>query len=108
MVSPIPNGGIVIGLHRKQIVSRTVLQFQQISVLPRTAPLIVLAQYCLFRSFNEAPHWLMAWAVFTVGNSIMRVSVVRFFGADVSNWPYAIAGISVMMGGAFLVKESLR
>ncbi len=78
------------------------------SVLPKTAPLILVAQFCLFRAFNGAPHWLMAWAVFTVGNSAMRIMTVRFFGEPVANWYYAIFGIAVMIGGAFLVKESLH
>ncbi len=78
-----------------------------LSVLPQTAPLIIVAQYCLFRAFNDAPHWFMAWAVFTVGNSAMRVLGVGFFGERVANWPLALASIVVMMGGALLLKRSL-
>lgn len=80
------------------------------SVLPRTAVLIVVAQYCLFKSFNGAPHWLVAWAVFTIGNSGMRVAWVSLAGGEhsVGSWTHALLGITVMIGGAFLVKEGLR
>lgn len=78
-----------------------------LSVLPYTAPLIIVAQYCLFRAFNGAPHWLLAWAVFTVGNSIMRVTAVALFGDHVANWALAVFSILVMTGGAWLLKTSL-
>ncbi len=78
------------------------------SILPQTAPLIVVAQYALFRAFNEAPHWFLAWAVFTVGNSIMRVSAVGLMGEKVGSWPLAAAAIGIMMGGAFLMKTALK
>jgi hemolysin-activating ACP:hemolysin acyltransferase len=76
-------------------------------VLPQTAPLIIVAQYCLFRTFNDAPHWFVAWAVFTVGNSAARVLGVGLFGEHVSNWPLALTAITIMMGGALLLKRSL-
>lgn len=79
-----------------------------LSVLPQTFPLIVVAQFCLFRAFNDAPHWFMAWAVFTVGNSIMRVSAVGLMGEKVASWPIALASITVMMCGAFLMKTALK
>ena len=79
-----------------------------VTVLPQTAPLIIVAQFCLFRAFNGAPHWMLAWAVFTVGNSIMRVAAVGLFGDKVSNWPLASFAIGIMMGGAFLMKTALK
>lgn len=79
-----------------------------LSVLPATAPLIFVAQWCLFQAFNGASHWLWAWAFFTIGNSIMRVvAVYALAGQDVANWFYVGGGISVMLLGAFLLKEGL-
>lgn len=77
--------------------------------LPYTFLPIVLAQWCLWLSFSGAPHWLTAWAVFTVGNSVMRVGGVYVMsGHEVTSWSHALLGITVMIGGAFLVKEGLR
>lgn len=79
------------------------------SVLPQTAPLIFVAQFCLFRAFNGAPHWLMAWAVFSIGNAIMRVAAVGFFNpGEVSSWPSVFVGTLIMVGGAFVLKGGLR
>ena len=78
------------------------------SVLPQTFPLIVVAQWSLYHAFNNAPHWFMAWVVFTVGNSIMRISAVGIMGDKVSSWPLALGAIGVMMAGAFLMKSALR
>jgi hypothetical protein len=78
-----------------------------LSVLPTTIPMIIIAQYCLFRTFNDAPHWFIAWGVFTVGNSVARVMGVGFFGESVANWPLAMAAIGVMMAGALLLKRAL-
>lgn len=80
-----------------------------LEVLPQTVPLIVLAQYCLFVNFNGAPHWMTAWAVFAVGNSIMRVAAVQTLApGEISSWPHALSGILVMIVGAFLVKSGLK
>lgn len=75
------------------------------SVLPYTAPLIFVAQWGLFVTWNGAPHLLAAWAVFTIGNTVMRLAMVHFFGEGFS-W-LAFVGVSVMVGGAFLVKQGL-
>lgn len=80
-----------------------------LSVLPRTLPLIIVAQYSLFRAWNGSPHWLQAWVVFTIGNSIVRVLAVRTFAlGEVGSWPLAIGGVAVMMLGGFLVKGGLK
>lgn len=80
-----------------------------ISVLPKTFLLIILAQFCLFRAFNGAPHWMIAWVVFAVGNSLMRVVSVNFMaGHEVANWYYTGGGCAVMMAGAYLVKSGMR
>lgn len=77
------------------------------SVLPQTAPLIIVAQWCLFLAFNGAPHWLMAWAVFTIGNSLMRVATVGLTAGEIASYPHVLLGIVIMVGGAFLLKEGL-
>jgi hypothetical protein len=79
------------------------------SVLPRTLPLIIVAQFCLFRTFNGASHWMWAWAVFTVGNSFMRVGSLAAFGDEaVGSWPKVITGVCIMVSGALFMKMGLR
>jgi hypothetical protein len=79
------------------------------SVLPYTLPFIIAAQYGLFRSFNGAPSWLVAWVVFTVGNSIARVAGVKFFAfGEVGNWWLVNLGVGVMLTGSFIIKGGLK
>ncbi len=79
------------------------------NVLPYTAVPILLAQWCLFVSWNGAPHWMTAWVVFVIGNSIMRLVGVQL-GAEheISQWPHVLLGVTVMLAGSMLVKEGLR
>lgn len=80
-----------------------------LAVLPRTAPLIVVAQWALYTAWHGAPTWMHAWVVFTLGNSCMRIAAVHAFaGHEVTSWPHAGLGILVITAGAFLVKEGLR
>lgn len=77
--------------------------------LPKTLGPIILAQFCLYIAFNQAPHWLAAWAFFTIGNSLMRVVAVYFFDVGrIGSWSHVLLGITVMLAGAFLLKEGLR
>ena len=80
-----------------------------IEILPKVAPVYIVAQYFLFKTFSGAPHWFTAWMVFTLGNSLMRVIAVQTFApGEVTNWTSVSLGIVVMTGGAFLLKEGLK
>lgn len=79
------------------------------NALPKTFLLIVIAQWGLYQAFVGAPHWLTAWAVFTLGNAVMRIAAVNLFmGSEVGNWFYAAAGIAVMIAGSLVLKLGLR
>ena len=78
-----------------------------LSVLPLTFIPIVVAQFCLFRAFNGAPHWLYAWAVFAVGNAVMRLGLVKVLGEQVGSWPLALAAVTIIMLGSVLMKTAL-
>jgi len=79
-----------------------------VSVLPVTLPLIVVAQVCLFHSFNGAPTWLWAWGFFTVGNSLLRVGVVAWLGHEIpANWTYVAVGIVGMFLSAYVLKQGV-
>ncbi len=78
-----------------------------VSLLPMTIPFIIVAQYGLFRAFHDAPHWMVAWAFFTIGNSLLRLVLVKLTGQPVESWPHVLAGVTVMMAGAYWMKEGL-
>lgn len=80
-----------------------------LEVLPFTFIPIFVAQWCLFYSFNSAPHWLVAWLVFSIGNSVMRVGAVQVMADhEIQSWPLVLMGVSVMLGGALVLKMGLR
>lgn len=74
--------------------------------LPYTIIPIVIAQWALFVGWRGAPKMLMAWIVFTVGNSIARVVVSSVMAGEGFDWRTPL-GVAVMMFGSFLVKEGL-
>ena len=82
-----------------------------VSTMSRTWPLILLAQTMLFISFNRntgASHWFAAWAVFTIGNAMMRISAVAYTTPqEVASWTHVTLGIAAMIGGALFMKTGL-
>ncbi len=79
-----------------------------LEVLPQTAPFIILSQFCLFLAFNGAPHWMVAWLVFALGNSTMRVGLVYATGQPVGNWPLMLAGVMGMIASSYVLKLGLK
>jgi hypothetical protein len=78
-------------------------------LLPWAAPLYAVAQYCLFKSYSGAPNWFVAWMMFAVANSVMRILVVHFTAnEEVTNWWCVSLGVSTIMAGSFWVKAGLR
>lgn len=77
------------------------------SVLPMTVPLIAVAQWALFVGFRGAPHWMAAWAAFSLGNSLMRVALVYLTGQPIGSWPYVLGGVTIMLAGGLVLKEGL-
>ena len=72
-----------------------------------TWPLILVAQYGLWCSFRGAPHWLLAWGVFTVGNAVMRLGLVGLTGQPITSWGYVTFGVSLILLGGLVMKEGL-
>lgn len=70
---------------------------------------IVLAQYGLFRSWSEAPHWFVAWVAFSLGTATIRVATVAAVSSgQVESWSLTLLGVLVMWGGALLVHVGAR
>lgn len=72
-----------------------------------TGPLILLAQWALFETWRGAPHALGAWLAFTLLNTVLRLTVVRFALGEPFQW-WGLLGVAGMMASAWVVKESLR
>jgi hypothetical protein len=74
------------------------------AALLRTWPLIVVGQVCLWYSWKHAPSLLLCWAVFSVGNSLMRLALVTSILGEPTRMPWVLGGIGLMFGGSYLVK----
>lgn len=72
--------------------------------LCHTAPLILLAQWGLYRSWSAAPSFLMAWLFFSMGNAVMRIISARFFvGEPISpaTWVGVVLAIAATVVARF-------
>lgn len=77
-------------------------------VLPKTIPLIIIAQWGLFACFSGAPSWFQAWMFFTIGNSAMRViAVYTMQGQEIGSLGYVGGGVAVMLMGSYILKHGL-
>lgn len=70
----------------------------------RTWPLIVLAQVGLYFAWHHAPHMMMAWVVFAVGNSLMRVAVVGGVLGEPMRFSWIALGIGLTFAGSWAIK----
>lgn len=70
----------------------------------RTWPLILVAQACLYFSYNRAPALLTAWIVFTVGNSIIRLTMASTFLGEPFKAHWAVSGAFFMAVASYCVK----
>ncbi len=68
-----------------------------------TLPWIAISQLGLFYCWRDAPTFMIAWATFTVSNSVVRLFNAQFFVGE-SLSLYTIAGVSVMFLGTYLIK----
>ncbi len=79
-----------------------------LSVLPKTALPILIAQWGLFQAWNGAPHWMTAWLVFYLGSSALRIGSVAATTQEIGSWPHIILGIALLAGGSIAVKLGLQ
>jgi hypothetical protein len=71
--------------------------------LALTAPLIFIAQIGLYYCWRDAPSMMLAWAVFTVGNTSLRMISSQYMVGEPLSWA-TVAGVSTIFFGAYLVK----
>lgn len=78
--------------------------------LPRTIPLIALAQVGLYYTWSGASSWYVAWVWFAVWNTTIRAGWVAStaYGDEVGNWQVLLLGVAIVFAGAFTVKMGLK
>ena len=79
-------------------------------VLLYTAPLIVMAQYALFRAWRDAPTWYEAWIFFAIGNALARTAFVALtpWSGEIGSWPRVLVGTAILISGSWYIKTGLR
>lgn len=93
-------------LHRQVPAGTTWLQL--ITAQPHMVMLYLGAQALLFYAFSGAPHWMVAWLVFVMGNSTMRVAAVYATGQPIGSWPLVLAGVAGVLASSYVLKQGLH
>jgi hypothetical protein len=75
--------------------------------LLRTAPLIVLAQYGLWKCWDGAPSMMLAWAFFTAGNLGLRLLSNQFLVGEGLTWTTG-AGVVLVASGVQMVRIGMK
>jgi hypothetical protein len=73
----------------------------------RTGIFIVLAQYGLWRCWDGAPSFMLAWAFFTAGNLGLRLLSNQFLVGEGLSWTAGM-GVVLVASGVHLVKLGLK
>lgn len=74
--------------------------------LSRTWWLIALAQSFLFFAYNGAPSLMVAWVVFTIGNSLMRLVMAGTILNEPLSYLWAGAGVAAMSVASYCIKQA--
>jgi hypothetical protein len=74
-----------------------------LGTLQTTWWMIFVAQCGLFYAWRCAPSMMLAWAAFTLGNTVVRMVSVQWAVHEPPSWA-TIGGVAVMVLGAFMVK----
>lgn len=72
----------------------------------RTWPLILVAQAGLWFSYRHAPTLMVAWVVFTTGNSAIRLLMAATVLGEPFRPQWALLGAGCMVAGSFCVKRA--
>lgn len=75
-----------------------------LATLPYTIVAIAIAQWGLYHSWATAPSMMLAWAVFTAGNSGFRLLSASLFVKEVIDWRQVVL-VGCMFGCAYLIKQ---
>lgn len=71
-----------------------------LNTIPRTGLFILLAQYCLFHTFNGAPSLMVAWCTFTLGNTLVRLTLTTWWVGEPLHWNSYLGVVFITAGAA--------
>jgi len=74
--------------------------------LCRTGIFIVMAQYGLWKAWDGAPSFMLAWAFFTAGNLGLRLLSNQFLVGEGLTWTTG-AGVVLVAAGVQLVRVGM-
>lgn len=80
------------------------IQPTQLEALRYTWLLILIAQTCLYYSYNGAPSLMGAWVMFTIGNSTMRLAMAGTILGEPLKIHWALLACVLMISGAYCIK----
>ena len=73
-----------------------------LGTIPFTLPFIILAQTGLYYAWNKAPGLLVAWAAFTVGNTLLRLAVTTHMVKEPPSL-WQVLGVTLILGGGAIL-----
>lgn len=75
-----------------------------LQVLPKTVWPIILLQFALYKAWSGGDNIMVVWAVFLLGNAIVRVLAVRFlFLEEIGSWWLIAFGTALMVAGSYAI-----
>jgi hypothetical protein len=75
--------------------------------LALTAPLILVAQWGLWRAYKDAPSFMFAWIFFSVGNSLVRVLSAQYAVKEAPS-TLTLLGVALMLAASYFIKIGAR
>lgn len=73
-----------------------------LDAIPHTFVPILIAQIALFYCWRDAPRMLLAWALFTGGNCVLRVLSTWWMVGEPINWT-VMAGVAMVLAGGRVI-----
>ncbi|HIK59891.1 MAG TPA: hypothetical protein EYF98_04285 [Planctomycetes bacterium] len=74
--------------------------------LIRSAPLVLLSQYCLYYIFSSGSSIMAAWITFTIAMSVSRLLNSMFVLREDLSIPWLLVGITMMTLSGLCIKQA--
>lgn len=70
----------------------------------RSWPLILVAQVAIYYAWNRSPAMFLVWAVFAIGNALLRLLVAGPILGEPMRLPWVLGGIALLILGGLAIK----